>query len=269
MFWFIFISSIYLTILVLASIFRQKAAPATRRVALVIGNSAYKWTNPLTNPVNDAADVADALTRLGFDVVHRRDLGKSEMEGALREFKDKARGADWALVYYAGHGIGLNGDSWLIPVDAGVAQRVDLPSQAISIENVLDRLSGAKKLRIVIFDACRNCLLRTRLIINEGFVRVDAHTLPRMKTAPGEIVFFAARHGATASDGKEGERNSPFAKALLKYLAVEGLELGKFFRRVTSNVLDETKNEKAPQEPFVYGHIPDEDFYLNPPRRSR
>jgi uncharacterized caspase-like protein len=223
MFWFIFIASIYLTILVLVSVFRQKAGPPQRRVALLIGNAAYMWEGPLNNPTNDAADMADTLKRLGFDVVEWHDLGVAQMRSVLGDFERKARAADWALVYFAGHGVESNGESWLIPIDAGLTQRAELPGQAVSVQRVLEHLSGVRKLRIVIFDACRNCSLRPRLMMNQGFVRANAHGLPLMKTALGEIVFFAAGHDRMAFDGKPGERNSPFAKALLKYMSEEGL----------------------------------------------
>ena len=268
MFWFIFIASIYLTILVLVSIFRQKPAPRERRAALVIGNAAYKWAGLLNNPGKDAADVADALSRLGYDVVECHDLGVAQLRGVLEQFKDRAKAADWALVYYSGHGLEWNGENWLIPTDARLTQRADLPSQAVSVEQVVRHLSGARKLRIVILDACRSNPFRTQMMMNEGLFRVSTYGLARMMPAFGEIVFFAARHGTTASDGKKGE-NSPFAKALLKHMKEEGLELGRFFRKVTSSVLEATQNQPRPQEPFVYGRIPDEDFYFKPPRRSR
>ncbi len=234
-------------------------------MALVIGNAAYKWDKPLNNPGKDAADVAGALTRLGYDVVECHDLDAAQMRGALGQFKDRARAADWALVYYSGHGLEWNGDNWLIPIDARLTQRADLQSQAVSVEHVLRHLSGARKLRIVLLDACRTNPFLARMMMNEGLFRVHTYGLARMMPAFGEIVFFAARHGTTASDGRKGE-NSPFAKALLKCLEEEGLELGRFFRRVTSSVLEATGNV---QEPFVYGRIPDEDFYFKPPRRSR
>ncbi len=150
----------------------------------------------------------------------------------LRDLENKARGAAWALVYYAGHGIQSDGENWLIPIDARLTQRADLPDQAISVEHVLRRLSGARKLRIVILDACRNCNLRTRMMENEGLIRVT-HGLAAMKPAYGEIVFFAARHGTMAYGWKDENRHSFFTGAFLKHMEEEGLELGRFFRKVT------------------------------------
>lgn len=240
----------------------SRAAPtgqAGRRVALVVGNGAYT-DGPLKNPVNDAAAVACALARLGFETDEKHDLGVLEMQQALRDFEDKAEGADWAFVYYAGHGMELNGKNWLVPVDARLARATDLPDEAIPVERVLDRLSGAKKLRIVVLDACRTNPFLARMAMNRG-VRAVAHGLAAIEPTHGEVVFYAARDGSVALDGKGA--NSPFALALLKHLEEDGVELGRFFRKVTSSVLAATNYK---QEPFVYGRIPDEDFYFRPSR---
>ncbi len=271
MFWFIFIASIYLTILVLVSIFGQKAAPAERRVALVIGNAAYKWAGLLYSPTKDADAVANALTRLGFEVVKKHNLQVDQREDLLRDLENRTRGAAWALVYYSGHGIQCEGENWLIPVDANLTKRADLPNQALSVDHLLASISKASKMRIVMLDACRTCSLRTRMLENEGLMRVT-HGLAAMRPAYGEIVFFAARHGTSALELKDGSRLGFFTEAVLKHMEEEGLELGRFFRKVTRSVeeaIEATGTTKHKQEPFVYGHIPDEDFYFKPPRRSR
>ena len=121
-----------------------QTAPTSRRVALIIGNGAYTTVDRLKNPANDASAVAAALTRLGFDVVEKHDLGVVQMQRVLRDFEDKAEGAEWALVYYAGHGLEQNGKNWLIPVDAELTRATDLPDEAIPVERVLDRLSGGE-----------------------------------------------------------------------------------------------------------------------------
>jgi uncharacterized caspase-like protein len=234
-------------------------------VALVIGNAAYKWADPLYSPTNDADAVANALERLGFEVVKRHNLQIDQREDMLRDLENRARGAAWALVYYTGHGLESEGKNWLIPVDAFLAKRADLPDQAISVDHLLERISKATKLRIVILDACRQNPFRTRIMLNEGLMRFT-HGLAAMKPAFGEIVFFAARHGTSAWGWKDESKPSFFTEAFLRHVEEEGLELGRFFRKVTHRVLKATGNV---QEPFVYGHIPDEDFYFKPPRRSR
>ena len=241
-------------------------------MALVIGNAAYKWAGPLHRPPKDADAVANALTRLGFEVVKTHNLQIDQREDLLRDLENRAKGAAWALVYYAGHGIQSEGENWLLPIDIKLTKRADLPGQAISVEQVLSRLSGASKLRIVILDACRDNPFRA-LMMNEGLIR-GALGLAAMKPAYGEIVFFAARHGTVAWGWKDENRPSIFTAALLKHMEDEGLELGRFFRKVTHTVLEAIKADDPTgtwkkQEPFVYGHIPDEDFYFKPPRRSR
>lgn len=236
-----------------------RAGQAGRRVALIIGNGAYRAADPLKNPVKDADAVAGSLTRLGFESVEKHDLGVVEMQQALRDFEDKAEGADWALVYYAGHGLELNGKNWLVPVDAKLARATDLPDEAVPVERVLDRLSGAKKLRIVVLDACRTNPFLARMAMNRGAVRAMAHGLAAIEPTHGEVVFYAARDGSVALDGAGA--NSPFAMALVQHLEEDGVELGRFFRKVTSSVLAATNFK---QEPFVYGRIPDEDFYFKP-----
>ncbi len=238
-----------------------QTAPSARRVALVIGNGAYTTVDRLKNPANDASAVADALTRLGFDVVEKHDLGVVQMQRVLRDFEDKAEGAEWALVYYAGHGLEQNGKNWLIPVDAELTRATDLPDEAIPVERVLDRLSGGRKLRMVILDACRTNPYLVRMVMNGATTRAVAQGLAAIDPTHGEVVFYAARDGSVAADGPGA--NSPFATALVRHMEEDGVELGRFFRKVTSRVLSMTKNQ---QEPFVYGRIPDEDFYFKPPR---
>jgi uncharacterized caspase-like protein len=183
----------------------------------------------------------------------------------LRDLENRSKGAAWALVYYTGHGLESEGKNWLLPIDVNLTKRADLSNQAILVDDLLRRISKASKLRIVILDACRENPFRTRMMMNEGRIQV-AHGLAAMKPAYGEIVFFAARHGALAWGWKDENRPSVFTKAFLKHMEEEGLELGRFFRKVTRSVVEATGNV---QEPFVYGHIPDEDFYFKPPRRSR
>jgi len=234
--------------------------PVGRRVALVIGNGAYKAVGELGNPKNDAAAVAGELTRLGFEVIEKHDLGVVAMRKALGEFEDKTAGAEWAFVYYAGHGMELNGRNWLIPVDAELVRATDAADEAVPLERVLERVSAASKLRIVVLDACRSNPFITRMVMNRVATRAVTRGLTAVEPSHGEVVFYAARDGNVALDGSSG--NSPFATALVKHMDEDGVELGRFFRRVTSTVLAATGNQ---QEPFVYGRIPDEDFYFKPP----
>jgi tetratricopeptide (TPR) repeat protein len=234
---------------------------AARRVALVIGNGTYAAVSALPNPKRDSAAVSAELAQLGFEVIEKHDLGVIGMRRALGEFEDKAAGADWALVYYAGHGMELAGQNWLIPTDAVLTRSSDVPDEAVPLDRILERVRAAKKLRIVILDACRNNPFLSRMVMMGGKSRSVDRGLARVEPEHGEVVFYSARDGSVASDG-DGE-HSPFAAALLKHMSEDGVELGRFFRRVTSTVLSST-NPK--QEPFMYGRLPDEDFYFKPPK---
>src|ERR1700682_6280223 len=214
-------------------------ALADKRVALVIGNSAYKNVASLTNPVNDAALVATMFKNAGFDtVVKKFDMNISEMRKALREFGANARDADVAVIYYAGHGIELDGNNYLIPTDAAPLDRV-----LVSIE-------PAKKLRLIILDACRdNPFAKTmkRTLAVRGIGRGLAKVEP---TNPNTMIAFAAKAGSTASDGDS--KNSPFAAALIEHLPKPGLDLRRAFGFVRDDVLKATNNK---QEPYVYGSL--------------
>ena len=142
---------------VLAFCASSQAALAEKRVALVVGNSAYENVVGLTNPAHDAAAISDMFKRAGFDVVDaKHDLKNAEMRRALREFTDKARDSDIAVIYYAGHGIEVNGVNYLVPVDAMLERDTDAYDEAISLDRILQSIEPAKRLHLVILDACRN-----------------------------------------------------------------------------------------------------------------
>jgi hypothetical protein len=235
-------------------------ALAEKRVALVIGNSAYKNVARLANPANDAALVGGMFRKSGFDTVDiKLDLSVVDMRKALREFGSKVREADVAVVYYAGHGIELDGTNYLIPTDAALETDTDVLDEAFPLDRVLFAVEPAKQLRLVILDACRdNPFAKTmkRTIASRAIGRGLAKVEP---TSPNTMVAFAAKAGSTASDGDT--RNSPFATALVDRLPTPGLDLGKAFRFVRDDVLKATGNK---QEPFVYGSLGGDDVSLIP-----
>src|SRR5262245_60557634 len=194
-------------------IFATGPAFADKRVALVIGNSAYKNASKLTNPENDAAAVADLFRRAQFDVVEqKRDLGNVEMRRVLRDFANKTRDADMAVVYYAGHGIEVDGINYLVPVDAVLEQDSDAFDETVQLDRILQAIEPAKKLRLVILDACRdNPFARTmkRTLASRSLGRGLAGVEPGK---PNTLIAFAAKGGSTADDGLGG--NSPFTTAL-------------------------------------------------------
>ncbi len=250
---------IFIAVLLIAC--TAKAALAEKRVALVIGNSNYENVARLPNPVKDARAIADALARLGFDVTHVDNLGVGPMRKTLAAFEEKASGADWALVYYAGHGMEMDGKNWVVPVDASLAKASDVADEAIPLDRILERVRPASSLRIVILDACRNNPFLARMLSGPGGSRSIGRGLAPIQPQRGEVVFYAARDGHTAMDGDGA--HSPFAEAMLKVIEKPGLELGFFFREVTSEVLEATAPES--QEPFVYGSLPRRQYYFKEP----
>jgi uncharacterized caspase-like protein len=236
---------------------------AEKRVALVLGNSAYQNVAPLANPVNDGARIAATLKDAGFDVVDsRRDLAAAETRRALRDFADRARDADIAVVYYAGHGIEVDGGNYLIPVDARLERDTDIYDEGLSLDRILIAIEPAKKLRLVILDACRdNPFSRTmkRTVasraIGQGLAKVEP-------TSPNVLIAYSAKAGSTAADG-DG-KNSPFTAALSHHLTKPGLDVRRAFGFVRDEVLKTTGNK---QEPFVYGSLGGEDVPLVPAPR--
>ncbi|WP_245477585.1 caspase family protein [Bradyrhizobium guangxiense] len=233
-------------------------AHADRRVALVIGNSAYKSAPKLGNPVNDATLVGGMLKKAGFDSVDvRLDLSASEMRRMLREFAGRTREADMAVIYYAGHGIELDGNNYLIPTDATLETDGDVLDETIPVERALFAVEPAKQLRLIILDACRdNPFAKTmkRTLASRAIGRGLAKVEP---TSPNTMIAFAAKAGSTASDGDA--RNSPFAAALVEHLPKPGLDLRKAFGFVRDDVLKATGYK---QEPYVYGSLGGDDVPL-------
>ncbi|MFN0116300.1 MAG: caspase family protein [Paracoccaceae bacterium] len=252
---FIEVARLLAALLVLAL---PSAALADKRVALVIGNSAYEFVSKLPNPANDADDIAAALKRLGFSVTAAKDLDYNRMRLAVRDFGEAAADADMALVYFAGHGIEIGNTNYLIPVNAELKSDRDVEFEAIRLDAVIGALDASKGVKIVLVDACRNnpflgsmTMTTATRSVGRGLARVDPG---------GVLVGYAARGGTVSLDGKG--RNSPYAKAVLAHLEEPGLELGKMFRKVRDSVLQDTEGG---QEPFTYGSLPGEDIFLVPP----
>src|SRR6202158_3726754 len=238
----------------------SQPAFADKRVALVMGNSAYQNVNRLANPTNDSEAMSAILKKAGFDVVElKRDLNVSEMRRALRDFSDTVRDADVAIVYFAGHGIEINGNNYLIPVDAVLERDIDAFDEAIPLDRVLTVIEPAKQLRLVILDACRDNPFR-KIMKNTVASRAVGRGLAKVEPAsPNTLIAFAAKAGSTATDGDD--KNSPFTAALLKYLPRPGLDRRKAFGFVRDDVLRVTHNR---QEPFIYGSLGGEDVALVP-----
>jgi uncharacterized caspase-like protein len=253
-------SRFYGSFLVAAALLMCQPAWAGKRVALIIGNSAYQNVPPLSNPTNDGAMMAATLKAAGFDLVDsRHDLSAIESRRALRDFSDAARDADVAVIYYAGHGMEVDGANYLVPVDAKLERDTDVYDEALSLERVLVAVEPAKQLRLVILDACRDNPFAKQMkrtvaarAIGRGLARIEP-------TSPNTLIAYSAKAGSTALDGDT--KDSPFTIALAKHLTTPGLDVRRAFGFVRDDVLKSTGNR---QEPFVYGSLGGEDVPLVP-----
>ncbi|WP_038970851.1 tetratricopeptide repeat protein [Bradyrhizobium genomosp. III] len=244
----------------LAALTPQAPAGATgRRVALVIGNGAYKNVHALPNPPRDSKLIASVLRDVGFQsVISVNDLTRDKFFDALKAFAEEAEKADWAVVYYAGHGFEIGGVNYLVPVDAKLAADKDAETQAVALEQVIAAVGAARKMRLVVLDACRDnpfapSMQRTLSLklVDKGFSNIEP--------GAGFMVVYAAKHGETAMDG-DGSANSPFATALAREIKQPRIEIRKLFDIIRDDVWAATRHE---QQPFTYGSPPGrEDFYF-------
>ncbi len=236
------------------------AAPAfaDTRVALVVGEGAYRHAPILPNPAADAAAMAKLLGDAGFATVRLvTDGSRSDLQKALRDFANLSETADIAVFYYAGHGVEIAGRNYVVPVDADLRSDLDADDQAIDLDYVLKRMEGARKLKLVILDACRENpfkLLGKSRKIGRGLA-------PPSAMEAGTLIAFAAQPGALAEDGDGG--HSPYTAALLTHLAAPGVEIGMALRRVHDAVLRGSGRNR--QEPWTNGAIGAEEIYFGAP----
>jgi tetratricopeptide (TPR) repeat protein len=235
--------------------------PLGKRVALVIGNSAYKNTTPLPNPANDASDIAAVLKRLGFTtVIEEKDLDKRGMDDAFRRFAREMADADTAMFFYAGHAMEWQGANYLMPVDAKLEDEADVPYEMAKLNDMVADMSRVKAVRIAVLDACRDNPLENKLKRSIALTRGGAQTrgLARIAKPEGLVIAYATQTGNVAEDG--GGRNSPFTAALLEYIETPGLEVGVLFRRVMGNVKQATGGKQHPELSILL----DSEFYFKP-----
>ena len=234
-----------LTLMVPAALlFGAHSASAESRLALVIGQSAYRSVPALPNPANDARAVTQLLTDSGFEVSTASDLSQTQMREKVSEFAGKvaARGADTvALVFYAGHGLQIDGENYLVPIDIDVKREADIPIQAVRLNDILNTLTSVpSKMRILILDACRNNpfpdISKTA---GGGLAIVDAKV-----GSPGTFLSFSTSPGAVAEDGAGS--NSPYTTALLTAGKEQGIPIEETFKRVRSAVNKVTEGRQTP-----------------------
>ncbi|MEI8393621.1 MAG: caspase family protein [Rhodospirillaceae bacterium] len=234
-------------------------AAAGKRVALVIGNGAYLQVPKLANPAADARAMAAALKSTGFTVIEGVDLALPAMLDRIHAFGQAAEGSEIALVFYAGHGLQVAGRNYLLPVDAKLQRETDLRREAVEVDEILGEARQARRLRLVILDACRDNPFLAQMarslgtrsaLVGRGFARID-------DIESDTLIAYATKADAIAEDG-EGT-HSPYTSALLKHLTAPDLTVERFFGKVRDSVQETTKGR---QQPFVYGSLGGEPIYL-------
>ena len=241
------VKSLVATVLAFVLLALPSVVLADGRVALVVGNSTYAHIGRLPNPDNDARDMSAALRRLGFEVTTEFDADRVELTEALRAFTRRSAGADISMVFYAGHGIEMDGVNYLVPVDARLERDVDVRYETLTLDDLLVSTAGAS-LRLVILDACRNNPLARSMQRTTASRSVSGGSLGNLNEdllGDETLVAYAAAAGTTAADGRG--RNSPYTSALLSHLETP-LEILTLFRRVRAQVLASTNGQQRPHE---------------------
>jgi hypothetical protein len=243
-------------LMIVALLLAAAPASAGTRVALVIGNGAYQNAPLLSSPVNDAADLSTSLGRLGFDVKTLTNARYDDMRQALSEFGQQARGAEFAIIFFAGHGFQIGGENWLIPVNARLAIDLDVVNETIGLHSLMRAVSNATKLGLVILDASRNDPFQARMQ-STNLPRSVERGFSRVEPPDNVLVVYAASDGTTANDGSG--RNSPFTSSLLKSIEMPGLEIRLLFANVRDDVMTATNRR---QQPFIYGSMSRGQIFL-------
>ncbi|MEP2716261.1 caspase family protein [Pseudophaeobacter sp.] len=245
----------------------QMAEAARDKIALVIGMANYQFLPPLQNTLKDANGMAQSLENIGFDVTLSLDSTTQDMTRVLEDFAFRSEVADLALIYFAGHGVEVQGENFLLPIDVKASNNRDIQRQSASLKQLLAAVDNARKMRIVILDSCRDNPLGDEIDLDtvaeaqaaSDQTRGGGGGMAAVDPDRGTLVAFAARDGQVALDGT-GD-NSPYAEALMKKMAQPGLEISLMFRQVRDLVLEKTGNL---QEPHTYGSLTGVPFYLSP-----
>ena len=244
----------------LALLWSTSAAEA-KRVALLIGNSAYEHAGSLRNPVSDATAIGRSLDELDFEVILATDLTIGDMHGAISKFGRALKNADVGLIFYAGHGLQIDGRNYLVPVDAQIQDQADAFIELINLDRILAVMEASVPTRLVFLDACRDNPLTRRLrsaassgtrstSVGEGLAELDA--------SDGTFIAYATAPGEVAEDGRG--RNSPFTTALLEHMAKPGLEIRQILTRVRADVKVATNDGQVPWDSSSLTS----DFYFVP-----
>jgi uncharacterized caspase-like protein len=228
-------------------ILHAQAAGAGSRVALVVGVSSYRHAPSLSNPINDASDLRSALRELGFEVLHSADADKAALDRSIRAFSKRISSADVALIFFAGHGLQVAGQNYLMPIDAKLESERDLEFETVRLDFILGQLQAGRagKTSIIMLDACRDNPLARNLARSMG-VRSDAYArgLAAVDAGAGTFIAFSTAPGKVAYDGQG--RNSPFAAALLRHIRSPAQGLNALMIEVRKDVMAATGNAQVP-----------------------
>ena len=237
--------TLFTSILILSFLVLAPAFGAQKRVALVIGNSAYKHVPALANPKNDANAIASALARLNFDVIEGTNLTRLQFEAKIREFARAIRGADIALFYYAGHGLQVNGINYLVPIDTQLLDEADLEFEALRLQTILSQMEREQRTNLIILDACRDNPLTRNLAATMGARSTNVgQGLAPTDTGIGTLITYSTQPGNIALDGDGA--NSPFTEALIRHIETPGEDIGVVMRRVRQDVIAKTSGRQVP-----------------------
>ncbi|MCG6859207.1 MAG: caspase family protein [Salaquimonas sp.] len=223
----------------------EASASQERRVALVIGNSAYENVPELPNPRNDAEAISAALTRLDFEVIEGLDLKRPQLVDKIRQFARQMRGADIALLFYAGHGLQVGGRNYLVPVDTELLDEADLEFETVPLDVIMAQMEREPRTNLIFLDACRNNPLARNLARSMGTRSAGVgRGLAPIESGVGTLIAFATQPGNVALDGDNG--NSPFTSALIKHIETPGEDIAVVLRKVRQDVIDETDGRQVP-----------------------
>ena len=226
-----------------------KTSGASKKVALIIGNSDYKDAARLKNPVNDATAMSNALNKLGFEVAELTDATQKEMNRAISQFGRRLNGDTVGFFFYAGHGLQVKGKNYLVPIDALIDSEASVPTETVEIDSVLAQLASSS-LSIVVLDACRNNPFESK-------VRATGGGLAQIDAPKGSFIAFATSPGRTAADGSGS--NGVYTSELIKQISIPNLPIESVFKKVRANVAKLTGDAQIPWESTsLVG-----DFYFN------
>jgi uncharacterized caspase-like protein len=236
-----------MALLIALSVSFAQSADARRRIALIVGNSAYRHTAPLANPRNDALDIGAALKKLDFEVIQGLDVDKAAFDRNILEFASALQGAEAGLFFFAGHGLQVAGQNYLIPVDAKLESTVALDFETVSVNVVQRAMESATDTNLLFLDACRNNPLARNLARAMGTRSAEiSRGFAPVVSGIGTLISFSTQPGNVALDGTG--RNSPFAAALVKELSAPTDDLSAMLIDVRNDVMRQTRNKQVPWE---------------------